>query len=599
MKITPDIRYIGVNDHQVDLFEGQYVVPNGMSYNSYAILDDKIAIMDTVDARFTHEWLDNIRDTLNGRTPDYLIVQHMEPDHSANILNFAKTYPNAIIVSSQKSFTMMKNFFGTDFADRRMVVGEGDTLSLGKHTLAFVTAPMVHWPEVIVTYDTTDKVLFSADGFGKFGALDVEEDWACEARRYYIGIVGKYGAQVQALLKKAATLDIRIICPLHGPVLTENLGYYINLYDIWSSYRPETEGIMIAYTSVYGNTKKAVQLLADKLRANGCPKVVITDLARSDMAEAVEDAFRYSKLVLATTTYNAEIFPFMHTFIHHLIERNYSNRTVALIENGSWAPLAAKVMKEMFDTAKNCRNLTFTDTTVRILSALNDDSKQQLTDLADELCRDYLAQQDETANKNDLTALFNIGYGLYVVTCNDGKKDNGLIVNTVTQVTNTPNRIAVTINKENYSHHVIKQTGLMNINCLSTDAPFSVFESFGFRSGRNVDKFADCTPLRSDNGLVFLPRYINSFMSLKVEQYIDLDTHGMFICSITEARVISDRETMTYSYYHANVKPKPATEGKKGYVCKICGYVYEGEELPEDFICPLCKHGASDFEPII
>ena len=598
MKITPDIRYIGVNDHQVDLFEGQYVVPNGMSYNSYAILDDKIAIMDTVDARFTHEWLDNIRDTLNGRTPDYLIVQHMEPDHSANILNFAKTYPNAIIVSSQKSFTMMKNFFGTDFADRRMVVGEGDTLSLGKHTLAFVTAPMVHWPEVIVTYDTTDKVLFSADGFGKFGALDVEEDWACEARRYYIGIVGKYGAQVQALLKKAATLDIRIICPLHGPVLTENLGYYINLYDIWSSYRPETEGIMIAYTSVYGNTKKAVQLLADKLRANGCPKVVVTDLARSDMAEAVEDAFRYSKLVLATTTYNAEIFPFMHTFIHHLIERNYSNRTVALVENGSWAPLAAKVMKEMFDTAKNCRNLTFTDTTVRILSALNDDSKQQLTDLADELCRDYLAQQDATANKNDLTALFNIGYGLYVVTCNDGKKDNGLIVNTVTQVTNTPNRIAVTINKENYSHHVIKQTGLMNINCLSTDAPFSVFEAFGFRSGRNVDKFADCTPLRSDNGLVFLPRYINSFMSLKVEQYIDLDTHGMFICSVTEARVISDRETMTYSYYHANVKPKPATEGKKGYVCKICGYVYEGEELPEDFICPLCKHGVADFEPI-
>ena len=576
MKITPDIRYIGVNDHQVDLFEGQYVVPNGMSYNSYAILDDKIAIMDTVDVRFTHEWLDNIRDTLNGRTPDYLIVQHMEPDHSANILNFAKTYPNAIIVSSQKSFTMMKNFFGTDFADRRMVVGEGDTLSLGKHTLAFVTAPMVHWPEVIVTYDTTDKVLFSADGFGKFGALDVEEDWACEARRYYIGIVGKYGAQVQALLKKAATLDIRIICPLHGPVLTENLGYYINLYDIWSSYRPESEGIMIAYTSVYGNTKKAVQLLADKLRANGCPKVMVTDLARSDMAEAVEDAFRYSKLVLATTTYNAEIFPFMHTFIHHLIERNYSNRTVALIENGSWAPLAAKVMKGMFETAKNCKNLTFADTTVRILSALNDDSKQQLTDLADELCRDYLAQQDETANKNDLTALFNIGYGLYVVTCNDGKKDNGLIVNTVTQVTNTPNRIAVTINKENYSHHVIKQTGLMNINCLSTDAPFSVFEAFGFRSGRNVDKFADCTPLRSDNGLVFLPRYINSFMSLKVEQYIDLDTHGMFICSVTEARVISDRETMTYSYYHANVKPKPATEGKKGYVCKICGYVYEG-----------------------
>ncbi len=598
MTITNDIRYVGVNDHSIDLFEGQYTVPNGMAYNSYAILDEKTAVMDTVDARFTHEWLDNIRDALYGRSPDYLIVQHMEPDHSANILNFAKTYPNATIVSSQKAFTMMKNFFGTDFADRRIVVGEGSTLSLGEHTLTFVTAPMVHWPEVIVTYDSTDKVLFSADGFGKFGALDAEEDWACEARRYYFGIVGKYGAQVQALLKKAAGLDIKIICPLHGPVLNENLGYYLNLYDIWSSYRPESEGILIAYTSVYGNTKKAVMQLADQLRANGCPKVVVTDLARDDMAEAVEDAFRYSKLVLATTTYNAEIFPFMRTFIDHLTERNYSNRTVAFIENGSWAPLAAKVMKGMLEEAKGCKNLTFADTTVRILSALNDESKQQLSDLAGELCRDYLAQQDTTANKNDLTALFKIGYGLYVVTSNDGQKDNGLIVNTVTQVTNTPNRIAVTINKDNYSHHIIKQTGIMNINCLSTDAPFSVFEAFGFRSGRNVDKFEGCTPLRADNGLVFLPRYINSFMSLKVEQYVDLDTHGMFICSVTEARVISDRETMTYSYYHANVKPKPETDGKKGYVCKICGYVYEGEELPEDIVCPLCKHGAADFEPI-
>ncbi len=598
MHISNDIRYIGVNDHTIDLFEGQYVVPNGMAYNSYAILDEKIAVMDTVDARFSHEWLDNISDALYGREPDYLIVQHMEPDHSANIMTFAKNYPNAIIVSSQKAFVMMKNFFGTDFADRRIIVGEGDTLSLGDHTLTFVTAPMVHWPEVIVTYDAKDKVLFSADGFGKFGALDVEEDWACEARRYYFGIVGKYGAQVQALLKKAAGLDIQTICPLHGPVLTENLGYYLNLYDVWSSYRPESEGIMIAYTSVYGNTKKAVMALAEKLRANGCPKVVVTDLAREDMAEAVEDAFRYSKLVLATTTYNAEIFPFMRTFIDHLTERNYSNRTIAFVENGSWAPLAAKVMRGMFDEAKGCKNLTFADTTVRILSALADESKQQISDLSDELCREYIAQEGSTANKNDMTALFKIGYGLYVVTSNDGKRDNGLIVNTVTQVTNTPNRIAVTINKDNYSHHVIKQAGIMNINCLSVDAPFSVFETFGFQSGRNVDKFANCSPLRADNGLVFLPRYINAFMSLKVEQYVDLDTHGMFICSVTEARVISDRETMTYAYYHANVKPKPATEGKKGYVCKICGYVYEGEELPEDFICPLCKHGAADFEPI-
>ena len=594
MNVTKDIRYIGVNDRKIDLFEGQYRVPSGMCYNSYAIVDNFIAIMDTVDAGFTHEWLDNIRDALDGRAPDYLIVQHMEPDHSANILQFAKAYPGATIVSSSKAFAMMQNFFGTDFADRRIVVGEGDVLDLGYHKLTFVTAPMVHWPEVIVTYDATDKVLFSADGFGKFGAFDANEPWADEARRYYIGIVGKYGAQVQALLKKAAALDIEIICPLHGPVLCENLGYYLGLYDTWSSYRPEQDGIVIAYTSVYGNTGKAVSMLTEKLKANGAPAVVVHDLARCDMAEAVADAFRYSKLVLATTTYNADIFPFMREYINHLTERNFSGRTVGMIENGSWAPQAVKVMKAMLEKSKD---ITYTDTMVKIKSALNAESTEQLNAMANELCREYLAQRDETANKNDMNALFNIGYGLYVITSNDGKKDNGLIVNTVTQVTNTPNRLAVTINKENYSHHVIKQTGKMNINCLSTDAPFSVFETFGFQSGRNVDKFKDCTPLRSDNGLVFLPRYINSFMSLVVEQYVDLGTHGMFICSISEARVISDRETMTYSYYHQHVKPKPKTDGIKGYVCTICGYVHEGE-LPEDFVCPLCKHGASDFVEI-
>ena len=595
MKITNDIRYVGVNDHQVDLFEGQYVVPNGMAYNSYVILDEKVAVMDTVDRNFTHQWLDNIQNTLAGRKPDYLVIQHMEPDHSANIANFLKVYPDTIVVSSAKAFTMMKQFFGDDYADRRVVVGEGSTLALGKHTLAFVTAPMVHWPEVIVTYDTCDKVLFSADGFGKFGALDVEEDWACEARRYYIGIVGKYGPQVQALLKKAAGLDISIICPLHGPILTENLGYYINLYDIWSSYRVESEGIVVAYTSVYGHTKAAVDLLVQKLQTKGCPKVVVHDLARTDMAEAVEDAFRYGKLVLATTTYNADIFPFMKEFIHHLTERNFQNRTIALVENGTWAPLAAKVMRGMFD---GCKNLTFTDTTVRILSALNDDSKAQIEAVTDELCKDYLAQHDDTANKNDLSALFNIGYGLYVVTSNDGNKDNGLIVNTVSQVTNTPNRVAVTINKANYSYHIIKQTGIMNVNCLDVSAPFSVFQNYGFQSGRTADKFAGVEELRSDNGLRFLPRYINSFMSLKVESFVDLDTHGMFICSVTEARVMSDKETMTYTYYQNNVKPKPETEGKKGFVCKVCGWVYEGDTLPDDIVCPLCKHGAADFEPI-
>lgn len=384
MFVTEDIRYIGVNDHDVDLFEGQYTVENGMSYNSYVILDEKVAVMDTVDAHFGVEWLQNLETELNGRRPDYLVVQHMEPDHSANIAVFMETYPEAQIVSSAKAFVMMQQFFGTDFPERKVVVGEGSTLKLGRHTLTFVTAPMVHWPEVIVTYDSTDKVLFSADGFGKFGALDVEEDWADEARRYYIGIVGKYGAQVQALLKKAAALDIAIICPLHGPVLNENLGYYLDKYNTWSSYAVEDEGVVIAYTSVYGHTKEAVEELAEKLNQRGCPNVVVADLARCDMAEVVADAFRYSKLVLATTTYNATIFPHMQNFIDHLTARNYQGRTVGMIENGAWAPMAAKVMKKMLETSKN---LIYTDTTVTVKCTLNDASRAQIDALADELCK--------------------------------------------------------------------------------------------------------------------------------------------------------------------------------------------------------------------
>ena len=595
MKITDTIKYVGVNDHQIDLFEGQYKVPNGMAYNSYVILDEKIAVMDTVDANFTHEWLDNLDQALNGRKPDYLIVQHMEPDHAANVANFLKVYPDTTVVANAKTFNMIRNFFDLDLEGQKLEVKNGGTLSLGKHNLPFVFAPMVHWPEVMVTYDSTDKVLFSADGFGKFGALDVEEDWDDEARRYFIGIVGKYGPQVQNLLKVAAGLDIQIICPLHGPVLKENLGHYIGLYDTWSSYTPETEGIVIAYTSVYGHTKKAVELLADKLRSKGCPKVVVYDLARDDMSLALSDAFRYSKLVLATTTYNASIYPFMHDYITRLVEHNFQNRTVGIIENGSWAPLAAKVMKEMLSP---CKKINWLDTTVKILSAVNQENKEQLEAMTDELCKEYIAKSDELANKNDMTALFRIGYGLYVVTSNDGKKDNGLIVNTVTQLTDTPNRVAVNINKANYSHHVIKQTGVLNVNCLSVEAPFSVFQQFGFQTGRSVDKFAGQTVRRSDNGLVFLDKYISAFMSLKVEQYVDLGTHGMFICSVTEARVMSDQDTMTYTYYQKYVKPKPQTEGKKGFVCKVCGYIYEGDELPEDYICPLCKHGAADFEPI-
>lgn len=595
MKITDTIKYVGVNDHKVDLFEGQYPVANGMAYNSYVILDEKIAVMDTVDANFTHEWLDNLEQVLDGRKPDYLIVQHMEPDHAANVANFLKVYPDTTVVANVKTFQMIYNFFGLTLEGQKLEVTNGGTLSLGNHQLTFVFAPMVHWPEVMVTYDSTDKVLFSADGFGKFGALDVEEDWDDEARRYFIGIVGKYGTQVQSLLKVAATLDIRIICPLHGPVLSEDLEHYIGLYDTWSSYTPEEEGIVIAYTSVYGHTKKAVDLLADKLRSKGCPKVVVYDLARDDMSLALSDAFRYSKLILATTTYNASIYPFMHDYISRLVEHNFQNRTVGLIENGSWAPLAVKVMREMM---AKCKKINWLDTTVKILSAINQDNQDQLEAMADELCKEYIAQNDTLANKNDLTALFRIGYGLYVVTSNDGKKDNGLIVNTVIQLTDTPNRVAVNINKANYSHHVIKQTGMLNVNCLSTEAPFSVFQQFGFQTGRSVDKFAGQTVHRSDNGLVFLDKYINAFMSLKVEDYVDLGTHGMFICSVTEARVMSNQETMTYTYYQNNVKPKPETEGKKGFVCKVCGYIYEGDELPADYICPLCKHGAADFEPI-
>lgn len=591
MNITKDIKYIGVNDHQIDLFEGQYKVPNGMSYNSYIIMDEKIAVFDTVDKNFTHEWLDNISKVLNNRKPDYLIIQHMEPDHSANIANFLKIYPDTIVVANKKTFTMIGNFFNSDIYKYSKVVEDGEALVLGKHKLMFVFAPMVHWPEVMVTYDETDKVLFSADGFGKFGALDIEEAWADEARRYYIGIVGKYGMQVQNLLKKASKLQIDMICPLHGPVLKENLGYYLDLYNTWSSYSVEKEGICIAYTSVYGATKKAVELLKDKLIIEGAKEIVIHDLARDDMSVCVADAFKYGKLILATTTYNADIFPFMKEFINHLTERNFQNRTVGFIENGSWAPLAKKTMQAML---ANSKQITYLEHNVSIMSSIKPNNKEEIELMAKELCKDYVVH----LNKNDMNALFKIGYGLYVATSNDGKQNNGLIVNTVTQVSDNPNRIAVNINKANYSYHVIKQTGILNVNCLTVDAPFKVFENFGFQSGRNTDKFVNYPYILSDNGLPILTNYINASISLKVENYIDLDSHGMFICSVTEARVMNNKETMTYEYYQKNVKPKPDTDGKKGFVCKVCGYVYEGDVLPDDYICPLCKHGASDFEPI-
>ena len=594
--ITDDILYIGVDDLAVDLFEGQYKVPNGMSYNSYLIKDEKIAVIDTVDRHFTHEWLDNLEKALDGREPDYLVVLHMEPDHSANIANFMGRYPDAKIVGNAKTFVMISQFFGKDFKDGGIEVKEGDVLDLGAHRLTFVFAPMVHWPEVMTAFDSASGTLFSADAFGKFGALSVKDDWADEARRYYIGIVGKYGVQVQNLLKKAASLEIKRICPLHGPVLSSDLAYYLNLYDIWSSYRPERDGVFIAYTSVYGHTRTAAEKLADKLLGEGCPHVEVRDLARSDMSECVALAFMYPKLVLATTTYNGEIFPFMRTFIEELAERGYKNRTVAFIENGTWAPAAAKIMKNMFAPLKD---IACAENCVTIRSALSEQSAEALSALAAELCRDYATDGAERADKNNLSALFNIGYGLYVLTCRDGDKDNGMIINTVSQVTSSPNRIAVAVNKDNYSYHLIKKTGEMNINCLSEAAPFSVFERYGFSSGRNKNKFEGVNILRSDNGIAYLPEYINSYISLKAESYVDLGTHGMFVCSVTEARVLGDRPTMTYAYYQSNVKPKPRTEGVKGWVCTVCGYIHEGENLPDDFICPICKHGASDFEKIV
>jgi len=592
-KVTDTIYYVGANDHDVDLFEGQYIVPNGMAYNSYVIMDEKIAVMDTIDASKTEEWLKNVDKVLSGRLPDYLVVQHMEPDHAASIEAFMNVYPDATVVANKKTFVMIGQFFPNLVLRNTLSVENFGTLSLGKHTLTFAFAPMVHWPEVMMTYDSYDKVLFSADGFGKFGALDVDEPWDCEARRYYIGIVGKYGKQVQNILKVAATLDIQIICPLHGPVLTENLGHYIHKYDLWSSYTPEDDGVVIAYTSIYGHTKEAALLLADQLTARGVT-VSVHDLARTDMAGAVEDAFRYDKLVLATTTYNADVFPFMRTFIDKLTERAFQNRTVAFIENGSWAPTAIKVMKKEFE---NSKNLTYVENNVTILSALNSETRAKVEALADELAASYgpVEVKDDVI---DPTALFNIGYGLYVVTSNDGNKDNGLIVNTVTQVTDTPNRIAVTINKRNYSCGVIAKTGKLNVSTLSEDAPFKLFQRFGFQSGKDVDKLEDFKHAqRSSNGLVFLNKYANAYISCKVINQMDLGTHIMFICDVTECANLTAVPTMTYAYYFQNVKPKPEAE-KKGYVCRICGWVYEGEELPEDIVCPLCKHGAADFEPI-
>lgn len=620
-KVTDSIFYIGANDHDVDLFEGQYVVPNGMAYNSYVIADQKTVVMDTIAANKTEEWLSNIDEVMHiikgnnqgpvirstadffnaapdafasaatGPVPDYLVVQHMEPDHSASIQAFVEKYPDTTVVANKKTFEIMYQFFPGMTIKNTIEVDEGDTLELGTHTLTFVFAPMVHWPEVMVTYESSEKVLFAADGFGKFGALDRDEPWVDEARRYYIGIVGKYGSFVQDLLKKAGGIEIQTICPLHGPVLKENLGYYLDLYNKWSSYTPEDKGVVIAYTSVYGHTKKAVFMLRDELVARGVPNVEVYDLARDDQAKAVDAAFKYDKLVLATTTYNSEIYPFMHHFIIGLTERNFQNRTIGLIENGSWAPAAAGIMKELF---KGCKDLTFAENVVTIKSALNDKSTAKLMKLADEMAKGYGIRKNKE-QPVDPTALFKIGYGLYVVTCNDGRKDNGLIVNSVSQVSDNPNKVAVNINKANYSCDVIRNTGVLNVCTLSEEATFDIFKRFGFQSGKDADKFegfTDCD--RAANGLPVLTKYANAFLSLKVFGTVDMGTHWLFLCDVTETEVLSNVNTMTYTYYQENVKPKRPQE-VKGWICDVCGYVYEDEELPADFVCPLCKHDEHSF----
>ena len=493
--IHEDLYWLGGSDRQLAKFENVFPIPRGVSYNAYLVLDEKTVLLDTVDKAVGERFFENLEFALAGRPLDYVVVNHMEPDHCATLGELLRRWPGAQVVANAKTVPMVSQFFDCDISNRAVVVKEGDTLCTGRHTFTFLMAPMVHWPEVMVTYDSTDKVLFSADGFGKFGALDVEEDWDDEARRYYIGIVGKYGAQVQNLLKAASALDIQTICPLHGPVLKENLGHYLEKYHTWSSYGVEDDGVVIAYTSVYGNTKKAAETLAAKLTEKGCPRVVLCDLARMDMSKAVENAFRYGKLVLATTTYNADIFPFMREFIDHLMERGFKKRTVGLMENGSWAPMAVKIMKGMLEGSKD---ITWLNTTVKITSSLSEDNLKEIDAMAEELCREYIARSDEKANKHDMTALFKIGYGLYVVTSNDGTRDNGLIVNTVSQLTDNPFRVAVNINKANYSHHVIKKTGILNVNCLSVEAPFEVFQNFGFQSGRNVDKFESWETCKSE-----------------------------------------------------------------------------------------------------
>lgn len=616
-KVKEDLYWVGSNDRRLAMFEGVYSVPDGVSYNSYLLLDEKTVLFDTVDKAVKGVFFENIAELLGDRTLDYMVIHHMEPDHSEAIQEVVMRYPQVKIICNKKTANMMKQFFDFDVDSRVVLVGEGDSFSTGKHNLVFVMAPMVHWPEVMVSYDTTDKILFSADAFGTFGALngalfadevDFDRDYLDEARRYYTNIVGKYGDQVQTLLKKAATLDIEMICPLHGFVWRKNIGYYLSKYMHWSSYAPEEYGVMIAYASVYGHTENTAEILACRLREKGI-RTVMYDVSVTPASDIIAASFKWSHLVFASTTYNAGIFVNMEALIFDLVAHNIQNRTVALIENGSWAPTSATLMRQEFE---KCKNMTILDRKLTIRSSLKKEQLAEIDALADALAETLpaSAKAEEAPElpaveapdeaKVDPIAMFKLSYGLFVLTAKNGQKDNGCIINTVMQVTDVKKRIAIAVNKANYTHDMIKETGVFNISVLTNDVPFKLFQQFGFQSGRDVDKFAEGgAEVRTANGLRYVPEYSNAVISGKVVESYDYDTHTLFMADVAEAVVLSSAPSVTYQYYFDNIKPKPQpTTEKKGYVCKICGYIYEGDVLPDDFICPLCKHGVDDFEKL-
>ena len=616
-KVTDDLYWVGSNDRRLAMFEGVYSVPDGVSYNSYLLLDEKTVLFDTVDKAVKGVFFENIAEVLGERKLDYMVIHHMEPDHSEAIQEVVMRYPEVKIICNAKIAKMIKQYFDFDIDSRAILMKEGDSFSTGKHNLVFVMAPMVHWPEVMVSYDTTDNILFSADAFGTFGALNgalfadevnFERDYLDEARRYYTNIVGKYGDQVQTLLKKAATLEINMICPLHGFVWRKNISDYIGKYMPWSSYAPEEYGVVIAYASVYGHTENTAEILACRLRERGV-KTVMYDVSVTPASDIIAAAFKWSHLVFASTTYNAGIFVNMEALLYDLVAHNIQNRTVALIENGSWAPTSGSLMRGLLS---KCKNMTILDETLTVKSSLK---KEQLSDvdaLADALASsipDSAKPQAATAEKKeeistvaevDPTAMFKLSYGLFVLTAKDGEKDNGCIINTVMQVTDVKKRIAIAVNKANYTHDMIKKTGVFNVSVLTTEAPFKLFKQFGFQSGRDTDKFAEGgAEVRTANGLRYVPEYANAVISGKVVEEHEYDTHTLFVAEVTEAAVLSNVPSVTYQYYFDHIKPQPQpTTEKTGYVCKICGYIYEGDTLPEDFICPLCKHGAADFEKL-